>query len=251
MKKELETLQFIESDTMREFLTKELEQGRLSLSEKEMCSLVWNSNYAFSMKQAFLMEFPELPCAIDLVKRLEAVRRYLQENHAYEVYVLLINDQFYGVYNRYDTARTNFREFADTVSEASVIYLEMYDIRGSIFRGRIRLDISFEPAAFDFSQDIIKKEKLWENAETDAVTRLYIRLPHPFQPGDIVTRKGSLDTYKLIDTTLKDDLFGELNAADMRLVGILYDEDDPEPDYQEALEEEPEELPLLELEFLD
>lgn len=254
MNKLSEAIEFIESNTMREFLKEELKKERLTLSDEKLCSLVWNSRQAISMKQAFLMEFPELPCAIDMIKRFEKVRLYLQENHENEVYVLLINDRFYGVYNRYDVAKEDFADFRDYVNEDSDIFLEMYDVRGSRYRGRLILDACFEVAGFDFSYDVIQEEKMWENADTDRVINLYIKLPHPFEKDDIVSKKGSFETYKLVNAELPEDLFGELTAGDMQLEAVPYYEDEDDmSDLSDAdaelVEDRHEMLPLLELEL--
>lgn len=250
-----EALEFIESDTMREFLQVEAQKERFTLNEEQMCSIVWNSRQALSMKETFLLGFPELPCAIDLIKRMEAVRLYLQENHENEVYVLLVNDRFYGVYNRYDVAKEEFQDFQDFADENAEITLELYDVRGSRFRGRLFLDETFEITAFDFSKEVVETEKLWNNADTDRVVNLYIQLPHPFETGDIVGRKRSFDTYKIVNPEQPQDLFGELNAGDMQVEVVPYDEDEEDlSDLADAdaelVEPQHESIPLLQLELL-
>ncbi len=224
---QMETIDFIESSTMRDFLKREITDGNFKFNAEEMCCIVWNSNSVISMKQAFFMELNEFPCAIDMIKRFESVRNYLQETHDNEVYVLTVNDRFTGVYNRFDVAGEEFKDICDDVDEDDDIYIEMYDIRGSKFRGRIKIDPGFEIISFDFSYDVIKEYSLWNNPDTDRIINLYMRLPHPFETGDEVVLKGGFETYKVINANLPYDYMNELNFSDMALEGtVIYDEDD-------------------------
>lgn len=240
-----EAANFIESDTMRMHLLKEIREGRYVGTEEDLCSIVFNSFATLDEKQAFLLEYPELPVAIDMIKRFEAVKRYVQEQHENEVYVLIIDDRFYGVYKEYAVAKERFEEIKMLVNEYSEISIEMYDTTDSMFRGRLLLDKNLDIVSFDFNQTVIKELNIWNNADTDRVINKYIELPIPFKVGDIVTTKRSLDTFKVVRTEpiIEPEFDEEPMGYDMVLWVVPY--------YGEAAEDNMEDLKDIDAELVD
>ncbi len=255
-----EVIEFIQSDSMKEHL-KELERrNELSFTDEELISIVYNGDGDINMKEAFLLNYPEMPAAIDMIKRFEAVRRYIEEQHEHEIYVLMINNVMSGVYYRFAQAKMDFDDLRDTVSQNAEIAVEMYDPRESKFRGRIVVDQGFEIKSFDFSLDTIKENDMWNNKDTDRVINMFINIPHPFMEGDIVTMKGSLETYKVVNADLPTpkpdaDMDEALYVEDMAIEVIPYDEDNEENNeiIDDGMNEGAEKifLPLLVVEFAD
>lgn len=240
----LEAFEFIDSNSVREHVIQEYKADRFLPTMDDLLSIVWNSNSDIDMKQAYFMSLSN-DTADDMVKRFEAVRNYIQQKHKNEVYVLIVNDKFYGVYKLFSSARGQFAEIADMISEDADIALEMYNSVDSSFRGRIKLDHSFAITSFDFSYKVIKEEKLWDNEKTDEIARRYVKLPHPFMVGDIVSRPGDFNLYMVMSEELPDPLDeeadeGELNYADAALLCRVYtdEEEDKGLTYDDLSDEE-------------
>lgn len=241
-----EALDFIDSDTVRNYLKKLAEEKKFTLTDPEMISIVWNSRADIDSKQAFFLEMND-SISQKLVRRFEAMRRFLQERHEGLVYVMIINDRFLGVYNLYDTAAADFDEFRESFSREAEISLELYDPAVSGFQGRILFDGNFDITGFDLSQTLIEKEKLWEKDEADEAVNRYFQLPVPFRKDDIVTLHGGFDLYRVLDPDQPEAGDPEMNFSDIAVRCRRYDEEDPEL----YGEDQPEMLPLLLLERED
>lgn len=257
----LEAFEFIDSKTVRDHVVQEYKADRFLPTIEDLITLVWNSNNDIDMKQAYFMSLNN-EIADEVVKRFEAVRNYIQNEHKDEVYCLIVNDKFYGVYKLFSSAKMQYEEFAEDISEDADIALEMYNSVDSTFRGIIRLDHSFAITDFDFTLDVIKEEKLWDNKKIDEIRSRYVKIPHPFAVGDIVSRPGDFNLYmvmneELPDTFDEDAEERDLNYGDAELLCRVYtdEEEDKGITYDDLSDEEkkdPEDKCLIhvtELEF--
>ena len=92
-----------------------------------------------------------------------------------------MNDKFYGVYNRFDVARDDYKEVWGDEGLFNDMILEIYDPKGSMFKGRIFINKSFDVLGFDLGLDVINDNKLWERGETDDIINHYVDIPCPLQ----------------------------------------------------------------------
>ena len=229
MDKIIEAIEFIESKTMRKYLNGLYASGNLSLSNEDMLAIVWNMKGDIDMKQAFLMSFTDDDragkCAVELVKRIEAFRSFIKENHDDLVYVLTMNDKFYGVYNRFDVARDDYKEVWGDEGLFNDMILEIYDPKGSMFKGRIFINKSFDVLGFDLGLDVINDNKLWERGETDDIINHYVDIPCPFSIGEKVTLPSSLDCFEIFEIPGNDDSREKL-FTDLTVKAYICDDDD-------------------------
>lgn len=185
-----QAMSFADSEEMKKYLMEKKDQGEIALSEEDMLSLVWNSRATLDEKQAFYLFLEKNDIASEMTRRYEKLREYLEEDHASQDYVLVVDDRFFGVYHLYSAAYADFENFRDEVTEDSEILLELYDVRTSTYRGRIRLNQDFEIIGFEFTPELVEAENLWTDSDTDRVIRKYIQFPSPFQAGDLVKEAG-------------------------------------------------------------